>query len=415
MINNIIINTFALSLQYGLAFIIPMFLTPHFIKCLGLSNYGFLSISFTIGSYFSFIVQYSFQLTGPQRIAQVPESENGIVMERITCAKFILLAALSPIILLVSILIWRHDFPPACIALLCVPPIASAFHSIWYLQAVNRFTLIAIFSIIGSSASLLLGFTLVDGDSTVSLLAASASLSIGIALASILSFLATKSYAILHQFIRHRNTVIKELQFGLPLFLSQIVSLSYSASGTIIVGSLAGIREAGAFNAVERVFGALLGGCLLIHTAAYPKLAKLYISDSFRYKKLIRHIAILYLSATMVISVSALLFMDKINNFIFGNEYHSSGNGLFAWGLIWFLFGGWGTILTGYYTVSGNVRKILPLTIKILVLTFIIGIPFTIYFGAIGWMASFAISQSVVIAESIRELLRIGKMRISSH
>jgi hypothetical protein len=61
------------------------------------------------------------------------------------------------------------------------------------------------------------------------------------------------------------------------------------------------------------------------------------------------------------------------------------------------VLGVFGTVFTGYLTVSGNSGAVLPLTLRILLVALCLGIPGVIALGAWAWMAALAVSQVLVL------------------
>jgi O-antigen/teichoic acid export membrane protein len=260
---------------------------------------------------------------------------------------------------------------------------------------------VCIVAIVASAATLLFGFHFVNGSGPDSVAAAVAATAMGPALTGAVTLLL--AWALLRPVGARWCTAraAQTLKEGWPLFASQFVSALYTISGPIIINLLLDAQAAGAYSAVERVINAILGASLLTHTAAYPLLAASYVRDRASYRRVLRFVLSSNLIVTAVAAALAWAIRDKLVEFLFGDA--AAGHGpLLAWGLVWLMVGGFGTALTGYLTVSGRSREVMPLTAKILVLAVSVGVPAIKAFGPAGWMAALAVSQVVVLHTGYR-------------
>jgi O-antigen/teichoic acid export membrane protein len=189
---------------------------------------------------------------------------------------------------------------------------------------------------------------------------------------------------------------IGALKEGWYLFISQFVSMFYSVSGPIIINYLLDAKAAGAYSVTERVMNALIAAATLTYTAAYPRLASAYANDRVSYWRALKFILTGYLSVTLTIAVLAWSLREPVVRFLYG-ETGGDHIGLLFFGLVWLVFGIFGTALTGYLTVSGRSREVWPLTLKILVSSVAMGVPGVVLFGAVGWLAALVLSQGLVL------------------
>jgi O-antigen/teichoic acid export membrane protein len=198
---------------------------------------------------------------------------------------------------------------------------------------------------------------------------------------------------------------ISALREGWHLFISQFVSMLYSASGPIVIKYIIDAKAAGAYSITERVISALIAAALLTHTAAYPRLASAYINDRAGYWQMQKLILIGYSSVTIVFAVLVFSLRESVVRFLYG-EITSDYDGLLFFGLAWLVLGIFGTALTGYLTVSGQSREVWPLNLKILALTVAMGVPGVFFFGGVGWMFALVLSQVLVIHTGIKHWRR---------
>lgn len=408
MLRSVARNNVVLLLQYAVGGLVPIVLIPHIVREIGVASFGTLAIALAWANYGSIVVQYAFNLTGPRQIAQLAPTQTELsVVQRIAMAKIsLLLIVVLPVIGLY--IAYSHlsqtNWNWAIFMVLIAMPLGTAIHSGWYLQATGRFVTASTISITGALCSLTIGFTLISPGSTNNLFISALSLVTGALITGFGTMLITTYTLRQPIFTRNLSNAWSELREGWPLFASQFTAALYGAAGPIIVGWLASIDQAGAFTAVERITGAVVSACTLTHTAAYPTLAKLYKTNFQRYLRLLFLVIGIYLTISASISVACYIFWDPVLHFIFGKNANSFGP-VFAAGLSWLIVGIFGTALTGYLTVSGQSSKVLPLNLKILMTSFLLGVPGVIHFGAWAWMLALSASQILIIAVAAKEWL----------
>lgn len=368
------------------------------MSVIGLAEYGHLAVLMAWGGYGAVIVQYAFQMTGPKRVMNLAEGESiASIFIGIAFAKLILL-----FIVLCVIAVFTASSVPLeskssfAWVLLFAMPIAAGLNSVWFLQSQDRFFSICLLAISGSLLTLFIGFRFVNNsndhavDITV-LVSVFGAIFIGVGtmLLAITSIKGMKYEWSMMQ-------AVSALKEGWHLFISQFVSMLYSASGPIVINYLVDAKAAGAYSVTERVINALMAAALLTHTAAYPKLAFAYVNNRVGYWRLLKLILIGYLSVTLIIAGLAWSLREMVVRFLYG-EVSGNHNGLLFFGLAWLVLGILGTAFTGYLTVSGRSSEVWPLTLKILLLSIAVGVPGIFIFGGAGWLAALVLSQFFVL------------------
>ncbi len=409
MLRSLAVNSAVLAMQYALAGLVPLLLIPFIVREVGLAQYGELAVAMAWATYGVTVVQYAFHISGPVRVARLTHGESALhAVCTIGSAKLVLLLAVLTVILMVvfgSVVINR-PISLSQIVLLLGLPIAWTLHTGWYLQAVGRFTLVALISVAGTAVTLMLGFYLVSGNHPNSMLAAAIAMVSGPLVAGGGTlFFCVRQFGLENRKLTWHSP-FQELYESFHLFISQFVAVLYSSSGPIVVSVLAGVSQAGAYSVVERVCSAVVGACLLIHVAAYPKLAQLYVNDRRAYLKLLKVVILAYLSITITLAAVAAVNMPSLQGFLFGASYGQEHVALLVSGMFWVILGIFGPALTGYYSVSGNSSRVLPLTIKILVLSVCCGILGVFLLGAWAWLAALSLSQVIVLVYGWRAWLK---------
>lgn len=406
MIKRLIIDNSVLIIQYAVNGLVPLLLVPHIIKQIGLEAYGELAIVLAWASYGVLVIQYSFHLTGPKRIAQLEDDiGTGMVLREIAATKFFLLAVVFLFLAAVFTLIYPKDSNYSTLVIVVLLPLGAAFNSAWFLQSLGQFPLICIVSVIACCGSLIVGFTLVDGGQDFDRIYAALALAISTAFFGVITYVA----ALFLSGTSVKNISIKpSLQLlgeGWPLFISQIIASIYMFSGPIFIGSAIGVEEAGSYSAIERIVNPLIGVCLLTYTAAYPRLAGLYHAQRGQYYRLLRFALLGYFAVSVSLVITLFLVRGWLLRYLFGETIPLDIEKMLYAGMALMLVSIFGVAYTGHLTISGQGRLVLPLTFKILVVTLMLGVPGVFFIGPWTWMASLALSQFVILHAAVNSQL----------
>lgn len=411
-IRQLLANNAILALQYAVAALLPIALVPHIVRSIGVSSYGSIAVAAAWAGLAVTVVQYAFQLTGLRSVAQTPAGESsGHIFAAVFLAKVLLLACVVPVLLVVAL----STLPPRWIHVQLVVllglPLAASMNSGWYLQARGRFLWICLISIAGTVAALTIGFTRVEGGDAASVWAAAIATVIGPLIAGTATLFCAWVLADSGWLTWRAARPIAALRDGWPLFLSQSIAALYAMCGPIVISWLRGVAEAGTYSVVERFINAVIGACLLTHTAAYPRLAALYLDNRAAYRRLLKLVAVLYVALSTSIAVAAWVCRDVLIAFLFGRS-PALVTPLLAASLVWLLLGFFGTAVTGYLTVSGRSAEVKKLTFQALCLSLALAIPGVLLFGSWAWMASLTVGQAPVLlaaSRSWREERALGR------
>lgn len=80
-LRRVITNVFSLSSIQILNYIVPLVTLPHFLRVLGIEQYGLFTFSQVVISYFESLLQYSFTLTAVNKISKNIENKKNISMQ----------------------------------------------------------------------------------------------------------------------------------------------------------------------------------------------------------------------------------------------------------------------------------------------------------------------------------------------
>lgn len=410
MIRNLIKNNVILVVQMAAAALTPLLLLPHVLATIGLAQYGQVAVAVSAAGYAVVVVQYAFQLTGPPRILQAPDSSrDAATLIGIARAKFVLLAGSLAVLGILAWLGARLDAASLVVGL-CLP-LAAALNAAWYLQARGNFVDVLICSLAGACTALAVGFGLLRPGSKPGLALAAFSLCASPFILGALSF-AFALYRLPKPrlFSQATEPVGRQLRQGALLFLSQFTSAGYMLAGPILISQFDGASAAGTYSVMERIINPAVTLCLLTHTAAYPQLARLFPESRQQYWRLLQVVLCAYLLLSGSIALGMLTLRDPILSHFFAGTVPVQAVPLLCWALLFLVASIFGPLLTGSLVVSGRNREVLPVNLGILVLTLALGVPLAVTHGAVGWMAALAVAQSAL---GLYALLRWRQWRTS--
>ena len=403
MFRRLALDNAILFIQYGVSGLVSLLLIPHIVRTIGLAAYGELAIAVACGTYGAVVVQYAFPLNGPKHIAQRRNGESdGDIVFRVASAKVTLLGIVVVALLAGTWVVGPSRLSAGQWLILLAIPAGFALNTGWYLQAIGRFLGVGVVSVAAVLISLAIGFTFVSLPGKDTSLFAAISLAVGplISGAGTLALACIALFRIGAQKVRWVSPWA-ELREGLPLFLSQLTSGLYTLSGPIVIGTLLGVDEAGAYGAIERVMNSIIAAAMLTHSAAYPRLAGLYNTDRARYWKLLGAVTASYFVLVFLVIAVCAFAWTSTQDYLFGAA-NGAHDRLLGVALAWLVIAVLGPMMTSYLIVSGQGAKVVSLNLRVLGLSFLVGVPSVLAFGTWAWVGALIVAQVPVIATYFR-------------
>jgi PST family polysaccharide transporter len=400
MLRRLVSDNALLGAQYAASSLVPLLLVPHFVRTLGPANFGCLAMLIAALGLASVLVQYAFTLTGPADLAQArPEERRQVLIDSLIARLLLLTAVLALALLLVKLLPLK--LRTSALVLLALP-LAAAINTGWFLQATGRVHVLALLGIAAAALSLAIGFLLVHDRNAllwaaVALVAGPLALAAGTLMWSLATLPAGPSELSLQQ-------ARQALGRGWPLFSSQFVSALYAQVGPLVVGAISGVSAAGLYGAIERVANAIQAALGLTHTAAYPRLAQLFDRSGQApspYRHLLHNVVALQAAAVLALAIALAVFAEPVQRFIFGHADTTTLALLWA-AFAWIALSVFGPLLTGYWTVSGQRDRVLPLTLRVLLVSLPTGALLTLWLGGVGWLLGLIAGQLLVAATAVK-------------
>lgn len=267
-------NFFSLSVLKLVNAVLPFVTLPYLIKVLGLQQYGAIVLALSLIAYFQSITNYGFNLSATREIARHKTSRKQlsfIYSKTQTSKIYLLLLSLSILIPAVMIVPqFREDL--LVYLLMCLMLIGQTMFPEWFFRGVEQMGYITILDLIVKGSFTIGVFVLIKTPEDYWLYPLLFGL--GYVFIAILShFLIVKKFKLSVQLVK-KNSVIKNLKFGFPLFINQFMPNFYNNTTTFLIGVLLGKQAAGLFGTIRQITNLLNVLNSVVSTVVFPYLVR---------------------------------------------------------------------------------------------------------------------------------------------
>lgn len=410
MLRHLLRDKAALLLQYSANGLLPLLMVPHVLGAIGPGEFGRLAVALSLGGIAAAIAQYSFNLSGPKLLTDSrTHDQRCAVFASVTLVKFVLAGVVLALVAL-GLALLRPGAGPLTLVMVSALAVASASNSTWVLQFENRFPLVAGLSIVAAACAIVFGFVLVSKGAPWSTWYGGIALVLAPTLVGVFTLGAATATLRARFDLKALSGAGALVRSGAPLFASQFCAVLYGGVGAIVVASMVGIDAAGRYGAFERILTAVIGACTLIHVAAYPRLVRAYSQDFGLYRRLVGATLSIYFALVLAIVVATSLQSDHIFRLLFHGTVHASDPMVLA-GAVLMATSIFGPLLTGYFVARGEPGRVLGLTLRLLLISMLLGLPGTKFLGSWAWLGALAIAQLWVSIEAVVLFSRDFKCR----
>ncbi len=304
----IVHNFISLSLVQGLSIVFPLITFPYLLRVLGVEGFGVFTLIQTVIMYFDLLVSFGFGLTATQHIARSlndAEKTNHTI-----AAVYLIKTALFILSLLVFLLgclfvpYLREHVLFILISSLYL--LGNILFPDWYFQGIQKMRNITVVAFISKFIGLLLIVLLVKEKTDI--VYAILSFSAGNFIAGAIGFL------ILGRTISLNRLKLPGKQFILSLFkesayvfTSIILAPLYSSVNLFILQAFTNPLMVGYYAIAEKIYSAVVMLTNIANRTFYPHLSQLYSTSVTAYRKNVRVIVLLFLSAFSLLAIVQFL------------------------------------------------------------------------------------------------------------
>lgn len=258
-----LVDTVYLMLLQGVNQLLPIFVMPYLMVCLGATGYGYIGFSLSVIQYLVIIVDFGFNLSATKHIAVVNGDKFAMsrVFWNVVVAKLLLMCATTLLLaLLVAFVPTFQVYGKAIIA--TYPMLAgSAFTFMWFFQGIGKIRMFSILNTVSKLALLPLIFIYVKSPDDY-VLAALLQASVFVSTAVFSNIYIIRKRLVV--WVKPQWHLVKsETKVSFPLFLSSASTSVYTQLIVVVLGFYCTTEEIGKYSSAERIMRAV---CFLMYT-----------------------------------------------------------------------------------------------------------------------------------------------------
>ncbi|ABM03798.1 polysaccharide biosynthesis protein [Psychromonas ingrahamii 37] len=306
------------------AYIVPLITLPYLVRVLEPIGYGTLGFSLAIIQYFVIAVNFGFDLSATQKIAQSPDNKFKIstIFWNVIAARFLMSVTGLFILFILSNIATSIEIILPILLCAYLSVFGAALFPQWLFQGKEQLGTISIIRIVLQviSVPFLFIFVKQTDDIWVAALISSVPSLIIVVFSSYLIF---KRKWIVWQ-TPSINRIRGELADGWHLFLSTAAMSLYTTSTTVILGIIAGPISVAVYVSANKLLQAAQGIYSPISVSFYPRINSLISKSKDEALAMIRYLMKIQIILTCCISVSLFFFAPLVVELLFGQEFERS-------------------------------------------------------------------------------------------
>lgn len=302
--NKKIIENFSyLTILQIFSLLSPLITYPYIIKVIGLEKYGIVIFAQTIVTYFSLIINFGFNISGPKDVA-VYRDDIKMLSEYVSSI-YIIKSIIWIVCFIVFIIgISSFDFLRENLIIYVFAffaTISDVFFPIWFFQGIEKMKYITYINLFVRSLFIFAIFFFIKQKSDYIIVPLINS--IGAFLSGIIAlYVVFGKEGIKFKYISLEFLIIR-LKEGFVLFISTLSIQLYMNVNKIIVGTLLGMKEVTIYDLGEKITSLIKTPILIIGQSVFPKIS--------REKSIVFINKIMFLVTSIAIALYILLFFTS--------------------------------------------------------------------------------------------------------
>ena len=407
MLDKTIIKNIASLFSIRVAgYVIPLITLPYLVQVLEPIGYGTLGFCLAIIQYFVIAVNYGFDLSATQKIAQSNNDKLKLSTIYWNVISVRISIAITGLILLLLLSIVFESIALLLPILLCayIAVFGAALFPQWLFQGKEQLGSISIVRIVVQVVSIPFLFLFVKNTDDIWLAALLSSMP------ALIIVMFSTNLIVKREWVTWSKPsfrgMVKELQDGWHLFLSTAAISLYTTSTIVILGIIAGPISVAIYVSANKLLQAALGIYSPISSSFYPRINKLMKKSKAEALVMIKYLLKVQTALTFCISACLFILAPYVVELLFGDGYERSSTVLRIMSLLPIIIGlsnvfGIQVLLT--YGYKKEFSNILMLSGLISLLTLI---PLCFFADAEGAAISVVITESIVMLLMLRTVLQ---------
>jgi len=319
------VNFLSLFLTRGLGYLFPLITIPYLVRVLGPANFGIVAFAQALNIYFSFLVNYGFELTATKELSLCRDDRQRVetIYNQVRVARLFLTLCGFLILLLLLYTVPKFKDNRVVFLFAFSRPLFVSFVQNWFFFGMERMKFIPLLNITNNILYAASVFIFID--SSADYIYVPLLVGLGTMVEGVGGLLIIRFRFGVRSSLPSLVGLLYRLKDGWRIFISLIASSVYRYSNTLIIGLLAAPEVVGYYAAAEKLLrAAWMLTVLPVSQALYPYMNRLFSESKEKALRLIRRVILLFGGATLALSVSILLLAVLIVAIILGSKYAQS-------------------------------------------------------------------------------------------
>ncbi|PKH20164.1 hypothetical protein CIG19_18605 [Enterobacterales bacterium CwR94] len=314
-------NIISLFILQGSNYIISFITFPYLVRVLGPEHYGQIGLATTIIQYLVLFVDFGFNLYASKRIARASSDRQiSTIFWNVIAAKFLLFLISIAIVNGLGFVSPTLSAISPLMNILLLQVLGTVLLPVWFFQGIERMKSVTISYIVARGGiTVPLTFLLVKDNNDVAMAALVQGAGMLVA-GLIASYLVWRTKIIHPANIRPKRIRIS-LSGSLPIFMGIAAISMYTLSTPFVLGFVSDNHQVGLYVASDKLRQALIGVFLVMGSALYPRVNKLFKESRTAAFSFIRKIVLIECSVTLVCSLLFFFCAPIITRIVLGDKF----------------------------------------------------------------------------------------------
>ena len=317
--HKILVSNFVyLGILQGLNLLLPLLTFPYLVRVLGIENFGLLSFSFALITYFQIVTDFGFNSTATRDISVAIEDkqQQQVIFNDVMSTKLFLLVLCFVVmtIIVFSFELFRDHWEIYFFSFGSV--VGQTIFPVWFFQGIQKMRYITYLNLFTKITFTIAIFIFVKQEQDYFLVPIFNAL--GFITAGIGSFYFVRKHFNLHLQLQSFQRIKNQLIKGKYVFLSEFKISLFTNTNILILGIFVGNHAVGYFTAAEKLARAIGNFQTPISNTLFPFLSKEMALNKIQTFKKINKVTKIGAICFSIIVVFGFVFSKEIITLVYG-------------------------------------------------------------------------------------------------
>jgi PST family polysaccharide transporter len=298
----------------------PLVTFPYLVRVLGVDQYGILSLSLAVTSYFVLITDYGFNLSATRQVSIYRDNPHKIneIFGSILVIKLVLMAACFFLLICLILSIDKFSQIQNLLFLSFGMVFGQILFPIWLFQGMEKMKYITYLSVIAKLIFTIGIFIFVKGESDIWLVPFLNSM--GLILVGIFSLILVIRQFGVRFYIPDRDSLCFYLKDGWNLFTSNLAILGYKNNSMLILAFYLDPINLGFYSIGKKIFEAINGLNVVLSQAFFPSVSKAQVISKTAISDTLKNLFSLSVVLSGGVFLTTFFFSDLISLLVSGKQ-----------------------------------------------------------------------------------------------